>query len=157
MMAIQSGPPSAVLNLKAVYNSASITISWIAPFSLDVTDIDPDIWYSVYISIEGDDKNITSILCTGCISIPNTQYTWTPENLNPHQKYLFSVISFNEAGQGNYSATVTVSEFLSIIYKVLYIFLLYIEMPTLTRSDVKAVCDGVNITFEVDVRNFYVS
>lgn len=40
---------AAPSNMETNSNSSSITVSWTAPSSLDVTDVDPDIWYSVLI------------------------------------------------------------------------------------------------------------
>ncbi|CAI8044753.1 hypothetical protein GBAR_LOCUS24792, partial [Geodia barretti] len=36
-------------DLRVTINASSVTISWTAPFSLNVTGVDPDIWYSVLI------------------------------------------------------------------------------------------------------------
>ena len=81
-------------------NASSVTISWSAPFSLDVTDVDPDIWYSVLIYNVTDENNPTAILCTDCINITETHYTFTPDYLSPCHVYNFSVIPLNGAGQG---------------------------------------------------------
>ena len=96
-----SGPPSSVGSLKLSTNSLSVTISWTAPFSLDVTDNDdPDIWYSVLIYNVTDENNPTAILCTDCINITETQYIFTPDYTSPCHVYNFSVIPVNGAGQG---------------------------------------------------------
>ncbi|CAI8024255.1 hypothetical protein GBAR_LOCUS14103, partial [Geodia barretti] len=64
------GPLSAVGDLKFdAKNASSATISWSAPFSLDVTGVDPDIWYSVLIYNVTDENTQTAILCTDCINI----------------------------------------------------------------------------------------
>ncbi|CAI8033360.1 hypothetical protein GBAR_LOCUS18819, partial [Geodia barretti] len=70
------GPLSAVGDLRATSNADSVTISWSAPFSLDVTGVDPDIWYSVLIYNVTDENNPTAILCTDCINITETHYTF---------------------------------------------------------------------------------
>ena len=95
-----SGPPSAVVDLKATSDSTSITISWEAPWSLDVTGVDPDIWYSVLIQNVTDENNPTPISCTDCTNITETVYTFTPDHLSPCHVYKFSVTPFNGAGQG---------------------------------------------------------
>ena len=87
------------------FKSGSITISWSAPFSLDVTDVDPDIWYSVLIYNVTD--NPTAIPCTDCINITETHYTFTPDYPSPCHKYIFTVIPFNGAGQGHSSGNIT--------------------------------------------------
>ncbi|CAI8028058.1 hypothetical protein GBAR_LOCUS15991 [Geodia barretti] len=94
------GPLSAVAGLSIISNAGSVTISWSAPFSLDVTGVDPDIWYSVLIYNVTDENNPTAILCTDCINITQTHYTFTPDYLSPCHVYNFSVIPLNGAGQG---------------------------------------------------------
>ena len=57
-----SGPLNQVPNLtKMVYDNTSINVSWTAPWSLDVTGVDPDIWYSVIIYNVTDMNNISII------------------------------------------------------------------------------------------------
>ena len=97
------GPPSsAVGDLRASSNTSSVTISWTAPFSLDVTGFDPDIWYFVYDVT--DENSPTAILCTDCINITETHYTFTPDYLSPCHVYNLSVIPVNGAGQGESSS-----------------------------------------------------
>ena len=79
-----------------------IIISWSAPFSLDVTGVDPDIWYSVLIYNVTD--NPTAIPCTDCMDITETHYTFTPDYPSPCHKYIFTVIPLNGAGQGHSSS-----------------------------------------------------
>ena len=98
---------SAVGDLRANSNASSVTISWTAPFSLDVTGVDPDIWYSVLIYNVTDENNPTAILCTDCINITETHYTFTPDYLSPCHVYNFSVIPVNAAGQGERNAYVS--------------------------------------------------
>ncbi|CAI8047490.1 hypothetical protein GBAR_LOCUS26247, partial [Geodia barretti] len=101
------GPDSLVGDLSDTNNASSVTISWSAPFSLDVTGVDPDIWYSVLIYNVTDENNPTAILCTDCINITETHYTFTPECFN---KYNISVVPINGAGQGETSGMVPVIE-----------------------------------------------
>ena len=98
---------SAVNDLRSKGNASSVTISWSAPFSLDVTGVDPDIWYSVLIYNVTDENNPTAILCTDCINITETHYTFTPDYLSPCHVYNFSVIPLDGAGQGESSDNVT--------------------------------------------------
>ena len=101
-----TGLLSAVVNLRTASSDASsITISWTAPYSLNVTGVDPDIWYSVLIYNVTDDEP-TLISCTDCINITDTHYTFTPSR--PCHQYLFTVIPFNGAGQGEISQNITV-------------------------------------------------
>ena len=102
------GSLSAVGDLRASSNASSVTISWTAPFSLDVTGVDPDIWYSVLIYNVTDENNPTAILCTDCINITETHYTFTPDYLSPCHVYNFSVIPVNGAGQGESSTSIAI-------------------------------------------------
>ena len=105
---LHPGPLSAVGDLKFdAKNASSATISWSAPFSLDVTGVDPDIWYSVLIYNVTDENNPTAILCTDCINITETHYTFTPDYLSPCHVYNFSVTPLNGAGQGESSPNIT--------------------------------------------------
>ena len=108
-----SGPPTAVSQLQAYRSPASITISWEAPWSLDVTGVDPDIWYSVLIQNVTDENNPTPISCTDCTNITETVYTFTPDHLSPWHVYTFFIKPFNGAGQGESSLVQTKSKFKS--------------------------------------------
>ena len=108
-----SGLLSAVGDLRASSNASSVTISWTAPFSLDVTGVNPDIWYSVLIYNVTDENNPTAILHTDCINITETHYTFTPDYLSPCHVYNFSVIPINGAGQGESSGYATYRKFLT--------------------------------------------
>ena len=105
----EPGLLASVNNLLISGNISSITISWSSPFSLDVTDIDPDICYSVFI-YNITDEPITLISCTDCINITETQYTFTPDYPSPCHKYNFTIIPFNEVGQGFQTNTVYIHE-----------------------------------------------
>ncbi|CAI8038995.1 hypothetical protein GBAR_LOCUS21703, partial [Geodia barretti] len=100
---IIQGPLSAVRDLSVINNISSVTISWTAPFSLDVTGSHPDIWYSVLIYNVTDENNPTPILCTDCINITETHYTFSPDYISPCHVYNLSVIPLNGAGQGEIS------------------------------------------------------
>ena len=101
------GPLPEVSHVQLNSNTSSITISWTAPFSLDIIGVDPDIWYSVLIYNVTDENNPTAILCTDCSNITETHYTFTPDYLSPCHVYNFSVIPVNGAGQGESSPNVT--------------------------------------------------
>ena len=96
-----------MVDLTVNSNATSITISWEAPWSLDVTDVNHDIWYSVLIQNVTDENNPTPISCTDCTNITETVYTFTPDHLTPCHVYNFSVTPFNGAGQGESSDNVT--------------------------------------------------
>ena len=100
-----SGPLSSVADLRTSDSATSVTISWTAPFSLDVTGVDPDIWYSVFIYNVTDEP--TAVPCTDCMDITETHYTFTPDYPSPCQEYIFTVIPLNGAGQGETSHNVS--------------------------------------------------
>ena len=90
-----SGPPSSVTNLRASISSgSSVNIFWTAPWSLDVTGVDHDIWYSVLIQNVTDEDRPTDILCTDCTNITETNYTFTPDHLSPCHVYNFTIITW---------------------------------------------------------------
>ena len=102
--------------MEVTYGATSVIFSWTPPFSLDVTDVDPDIWYSVLIYNVTDENNPTALLCTDCINITEANCTFTPDYLSPCHVYLFSVIPFNGAGQGESSHNVTVSKLTALSF-----------------------------------------
>ena len=91
---------SAVGDLRANSNASSVTISWTAPFSLDVTGVDPDIRYSVLIYNVTDENNPTAI---SSVNVNETHYTFTPDCLD---KYNIYIIPVNGAGKGESSGYV---------------------------------------------------
>ena len=86
-------------------SASSINVSWSAPFSLDVTGVDPDIWYSVLIYNVTDEENSTVVPCTDCHNLTQTHYIFSPDYPSPCHKYTFTVIPYNGAGQGESSQT----------------------------------------------------
>ena len=97
----------AVVDLSVNYSLGSVTISWTAPFSLDVTGVNPDIWYSVLVYNTTEDSDPTAVPCADCINITETHYTFTPDYPSPCHVYSVSVVPFNGAGQGQISPNVT--------------------------------------------------
>ena len=87
-------------------NSTSINISWTAPFSLDVTDVDPDIWYSVLI-YNVTDETAVPVPYPNCTNITETFCVFTPDYLSPCHKYNITVIPQNGAGVGESSYILT--------------------------------------------------
>ena len=98
-----SGLLSPVCNLRETNSDSSVSISWSAPWSLDVTGVDHDIWYSVLIQNVIDEDRPTDILCTDCTNITETHYTFTPDHLSPCNMYNFTIIPANGAGLGGWS------------------------------------------------------
>ena len=74
----------------------SITISWNAPFSLDVSGVDPDIWYTLLISNVTDEDHPTAVPCTDCHNLTQTHYTFnvTTDAFN----FDLTIIAKNGAG-----------------------------------------------------------
>ena len=93
-----TGVLAPVDNLTTSSNTSSITISWTAPYSLDVTNVKYDIWYSLL--IDNVTAAPTAVSCIGCINITETHYTFTPNHPSPCHKYNFTVYPLNGAGQG---------------------------------------------------------
>ena len=89
-------------------NLRSINISWTAPFSLDVTGVDPDIWYSVLIyNVTDETACAVSVPYPNCTNISETFCVFTPDHLSPCHKYNVTVIPQNGAGVGESSYILT--------------------------------------------------
>ena len=102
-----SGRLSSVGDLKTERYVLWINISWTAPFSLNVTDVDPDVWFSVLIYNVTDKDNPTAVPCNDCINITETYYIFTTEHPSPCHKYNFTIIPYNGVGQGERNKTIT--------------------------------------------------
>ena len=97
-----TGILSPVPTLRVRANSSSIAITWTAPFSLDVTDVHPDIRYSVLIHNITAEANSTAVHvpCPDCVNITATHYTFTTDYPSPCHRYNISVLPLNGAGVG---------------------------------------------------------
>ena len=104
-------------DLETSVSDSSIIVSWTAPFSLDVTGVDPDIWYSVLI-YNVTDETAVSVPYPNCINISETFCVFRPDRLSPCQKYIFTVIPYNGAGQGESSRNASESEFVSKVVHI---------------------------------------
>ena len=102
-----TGPVSKVVDLRAWSNASSVTVSWTPPFSLNVTDVDPDVWYSLLIYNMTDENSRTDNLCTDCMDINETNYTFTHEYFSHSHVYNIFLVPLNGAGEGN-SSTITI-------------------------------------------------
>ena len=87
MVVGQLGPVSNLHVANA--DTSSILITWTAPFSLNITDTNPDIWYSVTISTAGDRNN--SLYRD---NITDTFYNFTINEI-PNGMYQFEVTAVN--------------------------------------------------------------
>ena len=69
-------------------SASAISISWEAPFSLDLTTAEPDIQYCVDVyNATGERGAIVESSC----DITETSYTFTPDNLSPDHLFNFTV------------------------------------------------------------------
>ena len=140
-------------------------MSWTAPFSLDVTGVDPDIWYSVLIYNVTDEENPTAISCTDCHSLTQTHYIFSPDYSSPRHNYTFTVIPYNGAGQGESSQNVTGRKFLHILYvnvlvcnarhqKILVCWVIFPELhisPDLGKHTIQITEGGYQVTVDFKV------
>ena len=142
------GPLLSVVNLETDSNTSSIIVSWIAPFSLDVTGVDPDIWYSVLIYNLTDEENTTAVPCTDCHSLTQTHYIFSPDYSSPCHKYSFTVIPYNGAGQGESSQNITGREF----------FTHYVNVQVHVMQDIKMLhCRRVGLLITIYISLFRTS
>ena len=101
-----TGILAAPNNITVQNGIRSITISWSAPFSLDVSEVDPDIWYTVLISNVTDEDNPTAVPCTDCHNLTQTHYIFSPDFPSPCHNYTFTVIPQNRVGNGTWSESI---------------------------------------------------
>ena len=96
-----AGLLAAPQNLKAdSITSTTIHLTWVSPFSLDITGIDPDITsYVIYIR-NTNTGNISTV------SLSETEYTFTRQDFRNCDNFEFSVLAMNGVGEGNMSDTV---------------------------------------------------
>ena len=105
-------PVSSIGLLDPVSNLANeslgqvIHLTWDAPFSLDITGVDPDIWYRVDITLTNDPLNMYFI--NRVVNIPEFNFTMDDYNdTSTSAVYAFQVTPINGAGNGTTSAPVT--------------------------------------------------
>ena len=102
-------PPVALTVMNT--NSSAIKLTWTPPFTLDITDVDPDISnYTVYITNTNTSKNGTvSVTKLDENGVVETEYTFTGlpgEDPDPCPVYQFSVSAWNVVGEGERSGPV---------------------------------------------------
>ena len=96
-----AGLLDAVSNLRSESLGQVIRLTWDAPFSLNITGVDLDIWYRVDISVD----NI-SMRTYDNINIPEFNFTMDNDT-STSVVYEFRVTPINDAGAGTTSALVT--------------------------------------------------
>ena len=88
----------AVSNLKSENRVHAIHLTWEAPPSLDITGVDPDIWYRVDITVSGT----SDIILSNYSNVPEFIYNGSDTSVI----YMFRVTPINGAGNGATSAPV---------------------------------------------------
>ena len=96
----------AVSNLTTESLSQVIHLTWDAPFSLDITGVDLDIWYRVDITVSDDP--LSTYFISRVVNIPEFNFTMSDYNdTSTSVIYEFRVTPINGAGNGTTSARVT--------------------------------------------------
>lgn len=94
---------SSVNDLKAISKPSSILLTWIQPFSLDITGVDPDLWYCIEVynvtSVNTTSESI-KLLSTNC-SVYLPEFTFILNPPNPCDEFEFRVTPVNGAGNGS--------------------------------------------------------
>ena len=88
---------------KVIPMEGNIHLSWIPPFTLDLTNVEPDLQYLLQVINISDRNNPAAIPCIEC-PLNETEYEFTLANPNPCNTFEFSVAAKNGAGLGNMSA-----------------------------------------------------
>ena len=91
------GLVAAVKNLTVHSHQSFILLTWVRPFSLDITGVDRDLWYCVEV------YNITrqkTPLTTNC-SVYEPKFYFYTTNPSPCHKFEFTVFAVNKVGNGS--------------------------------------------------------
>ena len=101
-----AGLLDTVTNLKSESLGQIIHLTWDAPFSLDITGVDPEIWYRVEITVADDFLSTNSI--SRVVNIPEFNFAMNDcSYTSTGVIYEFQVTPINGAGNGTTSAPVT--------------------------------------------------
>ena len=101
-----AGLLDAVTNLKSKFLCQNFRLTWDAPFSLDITGVDPDIWYRVDITEAGAPLSTFSI--TRVVNISEFNFTRNEyRDTSSSVIYEFQVTPINGAGDGRQSDLIT--------------------------------------------------
>ena len=87
---------AAVSELSATPLAGSILFSWVAPFSLNLTNTEPDITYCVDVLSSGG-----AGLVAGRCGLNETQYSFSPDVRSPCDTFTAEVTPVNGAGNGS--------------------------------------------------------
>ena len=103
-----AGLLDSVTDLKNESLGQVIHLTWDAPFSLDITGVDPDIWYRIEISMDIDPFSTFSVNIPFINSSVNiSEFNFTMNGYNDTSTsviYEFRVTPINGAGDGPRSA-----------------------------------------------------
>ena len=98
-----SGLLSAVRNLVALPQRDVISLTWTPPFSLDITGVEPDLWYRVEVyNITGGRTPLTNLT----VYEPEFNFTSTVPHPSPCDQFEFRVTPVNVVGAGTTSEPV---------------------------------------------------
>ena len=76
--------------------NGSLCLSWTPPFTLDITNVERDLYYIIEITSTADAETPSTISCNNCSS----EYKFTVSNSSPCESFTFIVIPVNGAGNG---------------------------------------------------------
>ena len=91
-----TGTLSAVVNITVRVTEDNVIVFWTAPFSLNVSHLESDIWYSLFVRDNTGQKQID---CINCTNFTETNYTFTG-SLEQCHEYTLAVKPWNGAGEG---------------------------------------------------------
>ena len=97
MQCLFLGLLAAVENLTVHSHPSFVLLTWVRPFSLDITGVDPDLWYCVEV------YNITwgrAPLTTNC-SVYEPHFYFTAPNPSPCDLFEFTVFAVNAVRNGS--------------------------------------------------------
>lgn len=95
-----SGPPEAVSHLRVGTSGDDIVVTWQAPFTLDVTGVEYDLYYSLLISDVTNETQPVPVACDVCHNLTETTFIFTPHNSPQRPFFMFTVTPYNGAGRG---------------------------------------------------------
>ena len=102
-----AGSLDTVRDLRVQSDTNFISLSWSPPFSLNVTDTEPDVWYTVLVYNVTDKDNPLAVPWPSCQDIADTNCTFTAEDHSPLHEFSFAVVPKNGVGNGKISRNVT--------------------------------------------------
>ena len=142
---------AAVENLTAHFQWSSVLLTWTSPFSLDITGVDPDLWYCVEVYNISRGRNPLSTNC----SVYEPQFYVTAPNHNPCDLFEFRVYAVNAVGNGNvvsvngtfHTSKYQTSKYFSPIMLVLHVYWYDIKY-CFPQSYIEPAPDAVGIQVE---------